>query len=395
MSLRVLLVDDSLADQRALRRALEKDPEAQWEVELVSTAEEALARMGQPPLPDALVLDFHLPGMDGVALLSTLRERCGEQMPGVVVYTGSGNERVAVAAMKAGAHDYLLKEGFSPERLRHSLRHAVDSVRMARELEERRRQTERAERTAREALAVRDEFFAIATHDLKGPLQSILLSAQLLRRQLPAEARTPGVESRLGQILRGTQRMGELIDHFLAVTRGGERPLRRELVDLLTLVHAKVRELAPLESTHPVHLSIEGTDFLGHWDEAGLERVLDNLLSNAVKYSPRGGPIHVSLFEESTGSEGWVRLCVKDQGLGIPKEDLPHVFDRFHRGRNVDSTISGSGVGLASAHRLVGMHGGTLSVESEEGQGATFTVRLPRGLDMPELPSEEPQVRSS
>ncbi|HLM46212.1 MAG TPA: response regulator, partial [Myxococcaceae bacterium] len=92
MSLRVLLVDDSLADQRALQRALEKDPETRWEVEVLGTAEEALERLHQPPLPDALVLDFHLPGMDGVGLLRELRERCGEHVPGVVVYTGSGNE---------------------------------------------------------------------------------------------------------------------------------------------------------------------------------------------------------------------------------------------------------------------------------------------------------------
>jgi signal transduction histidine kinase len=252
---------------------------------------------------------------------------------------------------------------------------------MARELEERRRQAEQAERTAREALAVRDEFFAIATHDLKGPLQSILLGAQLLRRQLPAETRTPGVEARLEQILRGTQRMGELIDHFLAVTRGGERPLKRERMDLFALVRTKVHELAPLGATHPVHLHVEGTDFLGYWDTAILERVLDNLLSNAVKYSPRGGSIDVWLSDESAGPEGWVRLRVEDRGMGIPEVDLPHIFERFHRGRNVAPAISGSGVGLASAHRLVEMHGGTLTVESEEGRGSAFTVRLPRALD--------------
>ncbi|PTL81813.1 hybrid sensor histidine kinase/response regulator [Vitiosangium sp. GDMCC 1.1324] len=382
MKLSVLLVEDSLADQRALRRALEKDTETRWEVELANTAEEALERLRHAPLPDALVLDFHLPGMDGVALLRTLREQCEERLPAVVVFTGSGSERVAVEAMKSGAHDYLLKDGFSPERLRHSLRTAVESVRMIRELEEHRRQAERAERAAREALAVRDEFFAIATHDLKGPLQSILLSTQLLRRQLPAEANTPGVNARLEQILRGTQRMGELIDHFLEVTRGGERPLRREPVDLFALVRTKVRELAPLASTHPVRLHVEGTDFVGRWDGGSLERVLDNLLGNAVKYSPRGGTIDVWLREESPGPEGWVRLCVQDQGMGIPAEDLPHIFERFRRGRNVAPVISGSGVGLASAHRLVLLHGGTLTVESEEGKGSSFTVRLQRGLSV-------------
>ncbi|HZI08086.1 MAG TPA: hybrid sensor histidine kinase/response regulator [Archangium sp.] len=380
MSLRVLLVDDSLADQRALRRSLEKDTETQWEVEVASSAEEALERLRNPPVPDALVLDFHLPGMDGVTLLREVRERCKERMPAVVVYTGSGSEAVAVEAMKSGAHDYLLKESFSPDRLRHSLRNAVETVHMTYELEDRRRQAERAERAAREALAVRDEFFAIATHDLKGPLQSILLSTQLLCRQLPAEAQTAGVKTRLEQILRGAQRMGDLIDHFLEVTRGGEKPLKREPMDLFALVRAKVRELGPLMATHPVHLHVEGTDFLGNWDEASLERVLDNLLGNAVKYSPRGGSIDVWLSEESPGPEGWVRLRVQDQGMGIPAEDLPHIFERFRRGRNVAPVISGSGVGLASAHRLVELHGGTLTVESEEGKGSTFTVRLPRGL---------------
>jgi signal transduction histidine kinase len=388
MSLRVLLVDDNLADQRALRRALERDPMASWEVEVASSAEEALERLHQPPLPDALVLDLHLPGMDGLALLRTLREQRLERMPAAVVFTGSGSERVAVEAMKSGAHDYLLKESFSPERVRHSLHLAVEAVRMGRELEERRRQAELAERAAREALAVRDEFFAIATHDLKGPLQSILLSAQLLRRQLPAEVRTPGVESRLEQILRGTQRMGELIDHFLEVTRGGERPLHRERVDLFALVRAKVRELEPLGATHPVHLHVEGTSFQGQWDAASLERVLDNRLSNAVKYSPRGGPIDVWLSEESAGPEGWVRLRVEDRGMGIPTADLPHIFERFRRGRNVAPAISGSGVGLASAHRLVELHGGTLTAWSEEGRGSVFTVRLPRGLELHALPSE-------
>ena len=389
MSLRVLLVDDSLADQRALRRSLEKDTETQWEVEVASSAEEALERLRTPPVPDALVLDFHLPGMDGVTLLREVRERRKERTPAVVVYTGSGSEAVAVEAMKAGAHDYLLKESFSPDRLRHSLRNAVETVHMTYELEDRRRQAERAERAAREALAVRDEFFAIATHDLKGPLQSILLSTQLLRRQLPAEAQTAGVKTRLEQILRGAQRMGDLIDHFLEVTRGGEKPLKREPMDLFALVRAKVRELGPLMATHPVYLHVEGTDFLGKWDEASLERVLDNLLGNAVKYSPRGGSIDVWLSEESPGPEGWVRLRVQDQGMGIPAEDLPHIFERFRRGRNVAPVISGSGVGLASAHRLVELHGGTLTVESEEGRGSTFTVRLPRGLGVRESQVEQ------
>jgi signal transduction histidine kinase len=378
MSVRVLLVEDSLADQRALERALTRDPDTPWEVEVAGTAEEALRRLEPGRLPDAFVLDVNLPGLDGVSLLQALRQRCAGRLPAVVFLTGSGNERVAVEAMKAGAQDYLVKDGFSPERLRHSLRNAVETVRLARELEERRLQTERAERAAREALAVRDEFFALATHDLKGPLMTMSLGLESLRMQLPQEALTPKVKERLDLVTKSAERMHGLIEHFLAVAKGHERPPVRERVDLLRLARAKVGELAHLAGSHPVHLRVEGMDFTGQWDRAGLERVLENLLGNAVKYSPRGGPITVTLLEEEAGPRGWVRLRVEDRGIGIPAADLPHIFERFRRGKNVGSEVSGSGVGLASVKRMVELHGGTFSVESQEGQGSAFTVRLPR-----------------
>lgn len=376
--MKVLLVDDSLADRLAVRRALERDPETRWEVEPVATAEEALSRLGQSP-PDVLLMDFHLPGMSGVELLRLVRERCGVEMPAAVLLTGTGSERVAVEAMKSGAQDYLLKDDFSPERLRHSLRTAVETVRRARELEEQRLATVRAERAAREALAVRDELFALATHDLKGPLQLMALNAQMLQRKLPPEALTDATRARLDTIVRATHRMSELIEHFLHMARGQQQhPSERASVDLLALLHAKMREVESAALRHSVTLRVEGDDFRGHWDAASLERVLDNLLGNALKYSPGGGTVTVTLSEEARGPDGWVRVSVRDEGIGIPASDLPHVFERFRRGANVDPGMSGSGVGLASARRIVELHGGTIEVQSEEGQGSTFTVRLPR-----------------
>ncbi len=381
MSLRVLLVDDSLADRMAVRRTLERDPETHWVVEQAVTAEEALESLSVGP-PDVVLMDLNLPGMNGVELLRALRERCGDQ-PAAVLLTGTGNERIAVEAMKSGAQDYLVKDDFTPERVRHSLRQAVETVRRAHELEAHRLATERAERAAREALAVRDELFSLATHDLKGPLQLISLNAQMLHRQLPEDALGPAVENRLDTIVRAAHRMSDLIDHFLRMTRGQERPLQRRWVDLLTLVRAKVREVESAAPRHRLVLHVEGGDFSGHWDDANLERVLDNLLGNAVKYSPAGGTITVTLAEETPGPQGWVRVCVEDEGIGIPARDVPNVFERFHRGGNVDPRVSGSGVGLASARRLVELHGGTIEVESEEGQGSRFTVRLPRELHVP------------
>ena len=105
--------------------------------------------------------------------------------------------------------------------------------------------------------------------------------------------------------------------------------------------------------------------------------MLENLLSNAVKYSPGGTPVVVRAGIAPDAAGAAAVLSVSDRGLGIPAEDLPYVFDRFRRGANVVRRIRGSGVGLASARHIVAAHGGTISVASVEGQGSTFTLRLP------------------
>ncbi|AEI62665.1 ATP-binding protein [Corallococcus macrosporus] len=376
-ALRVLLVDDNPADRFAARRALEHDEEQAWVLEAASSAEDALARILAEPRLDVALVDFHLPGMTGLDLLRELHARGGGPLPALVMLTGSGNERIAVEAMKAGAQDYLVKGSYSAERLRRSLRAAVDTVRMTRELEERRAQIERAERAAREALAVRDELFALATHDLKGPLQIMALNAQMLQRQLAKTELGASQAPRLEHIIRATQRMGELIDGFLGATRSDETPLNREPLDLLAMVRSKVHALEA-SGQHRFVLHSEGEDFTGEWDSRALERVLENLLGNAVKYSAADTTVTVTLSTEADGPEARVRLQVADEGMGIPAEDLPYVFERFRRGRNVSPDVTGSGVGLASARRMVRLHGGTIHVASQEGRGATFTVTLPR-----------------
>jgi signal transduction histidine kinase len=104
--------------------------------------------------------------------------------------------------------------------------------------------------------------------------------------------------------------------------------------------------------------------------------VLSNLLSNAIKYSPLGGPISVRIACHETETGPWAVVMVADQGVGVPAADLPHVFERFHRGTNV-GRIAGSGIGLAGAKVIVEQHGGMLDIESSEGTGATVTLQLP------------------
>jgi signal transduction histidine kinase len=112
-------------------------------------------------------------------------------------------------------------------------------------------------------------------------------------------------------------------------------------------------------------------------DEARMHRVLANLLTNAVKYSPGGGMVRVTLNTTDGPDGSCAVVAVRDEGVGIPRDDLPHIFDRYHRGANAVGRFAGAGLGLASARELVELHGGSIAVESEEGKGSTFVVRLP------------------
>ncbi|MFN8556342.1 MAG: sensor histidine kinase [Dehalococcoidia bacterium] len=117
-------------------------------------------------------------------------------------------------------------------------------------------------------------------------------------------------------------------------------------------------------------------ELIGVWDGARLTRVVDNLLSNAVKYSPDGGETTVHVGRVCYHGEAYAVLTVQDRGIGIPAVDLPYTFERFHRAANVRG-IAGNGIGLAGARQIIEQHGGQISVESVEGEGSTFTVRLP------------------
>jgi signal transduction histidine kinase len=105
--------------------------------------------------------------------------------------------------------------------------------------------------------------------------------------------------------------------------------------------------------------------------------VFDNLLSNAIKYSPSGGEITVEIERQLEPDAAWAVVRVRDEGLGIPSADQSRIFERFQRGGNVTGHIVGTGIGLAGSRGILRQHGGTIAVESREGEGSTFTVRLP------------------
>jgi signal transduction histidine kinase len=231
-----------------------------------------------------------------------------------------------------------------------------------------------------ESVKVRDAMLAGVTHDLRTPLTVITAQVQLTRRRLrrlaPASVET--LDAGLEQLEDAARRMARWIDELLDVSkvqRGGEIDLECSPTDLVTLVRRAVAEHQQQTQQHRFHLAAPDDEIRGDWDAGRLERVLDNLLGNAVKYSPEGGCVEVSVGSDDAG---WAVVRVRDQGVGIPSDELAHVFEPFHRASNVVGRIRGLGIGLAGAYQIVKRHGGTLDVRSVEGQGSTFTVRLPR-----------------
>jgi signal transduction histidine kinase len=240
---------------------------------------------------------------------------------------------------------------------------------------------------AQQAIRLRDEFFATASHDLKNPLGVIKGIAQLLQRRArrATSAEGQGFLNGLQRIDATVTKMTGLIDTLLDSTRvrmGEPIPLDRRLLDLVALARQVAEQAQQSTERHQLQVETALPELVGVWDSARLERVLENLLSNAIKYSPAGGTITLSIRPETAEGAPWAILVVQDQGLGIPAADLPRIFERFQRARNVEGQIGGTGLGLAAVRQVVEQHGGRVQVESEEGVGTTVTVRLPLALEL-------------
>lgn len=244
-----------------------------------------------------------------------------------------------------------------------------------------REQAARAEAEA--AVRLRDEFLAVASHDLKSPLTAVKGAVQLLQRTAARDGAVPPerLAATLASISTSVGQMAAQMDELLDVARlqlGQALTLDRRPTDLVALARDKVAARGQASEQHTLRLEATAAELVGDWDATRLARVLDNLLSNAIKYSPEGGEILLRLEREPADSgAGWAVLRVQDHGIGIPAADLPQIFERFHRAANAVGQMQGSGIGLSAAHQIVEQHGGIMQLESEEGRGTTVIVRLP------------------
>jgi PAS domain S-box-containing protein len=232
----------------------------------------------------------------------------------------------------------------------------------------------RAEDELREAHRRKDEFLATLAHELRNPLAPIRNGLAVLRRGNPENAgRVMGImERQLAHLVH-------LVDDLLDVSRvtSGKITLRKERLELHSVVDAAVETSRPLVEAagHALTLDLPSQPLFVEADPVRLAQVLTNLINNAAKYTPAEG--HISIRTALEGDQ--VTVAVQDDGVGLPKEMLPKIFDMFTQvGASLERSQGGLGIGLTLVRKLVEMHGGTVTAESPgAGQGSTFTVRLP------------------
>lgn len=229
----------------------------------------------------------------------------------------------------------------------------------------------------RAAISARDEFIAIAAHELRNPMTPIVGQVQLLLSRARRERASPG-------LLQGLESLEVAVDHYvrrattlLEITRLNAEDVRLEPTsfDICDLVRACVRKYEQLAARAGSTLEcLQPGPVEGTWDHLATEQVLDNLLSNAIRYGD-GQPVRVEVESEPN----WVEVRVIDHGIGVAPADQERIFQRFERG--VGSSRSGGfGIGLWLSSKLVQAQGGTLALQSELDKGSTFTLRLPRDV---------------
>ncbi len=385
---KLLIVDDLPENLLALDALLRAPGIA---VHQALSGEEALEQLLQHEFALA-ILDVQMPGMDGFQLAELMRSTERTKHIPIVFVSAAGRElNYAFKGYETGAVDFMHKP-LDPHAVRSKVSVFVDLYRNRKHM---RRQLDELERSRREqellldelrstqvelenAIRMRDDFMSIVSHELKTPLNTLILEVQLRKLQLGRNNLAAFSEERLRQMVekdeRQVQSLIRLIDDMLDVSRirTGKLSIRPSRFDLGRMVENVAQSFAPQMAAQGCELRIERCEpVVGVWDEFRIEQVLANLLTNAMRYGA-GKPVTVRACATAEGA----RIEVQDQGIGISPRSLERIFCQFERAEGSESS-AGLGLGLFIAEQIVKAHNGRIHVWSREGEGALFSVVLP------------------
>jgi signal transduction histidine kinase len=250
-----------------------------------------------------------------------------------------------------------------------------------------REQIQAALEKERELRLVQSRFLSMMGHEFNAPLTSISLSYDMLKkyRHIATEEEN---EQALDNIQQQVAYLHDMVKDVIMLSRSDSDGLQLEAeeTDLMTYCRDVVEEFTfAYHRSHHIEFECDEDDIRAQIDRRVLRRVFTNLLSNAIKYSPNGGTIIFRLSMDYDSDS--VQIQVIDSGIGIPKEDIPRLFEPFYRATNIDNLV-GTGLGLAIVKQIVDLHCGTIKVESIPNIGSTFTVMLPLSQDSQSQPQQ-------
>jgi signal transduction histidine kinase len=417
----ILLVDDDEVDRLTVKRALKKAgfPASLMEAE---NGQEAIAQLkiksnnltnffnsngsakkldSQADIFDLILLDYRLPDINGLHLIAEIKT-LNLDLP-VIILTGQGDEEIAVEIMKAGAADYLSKAKIEPNNLVKAISNAIRinkaerAVELAnqrlrasnellvlknQELKRQQQQIKLQNVKLQEAYNLKSEFLATMSHELRTPMNAIMGFSQLLLRQYP-DPLSQQQQNLVTRIFNNSKSLLEMINEMLDFSKieAGKLKSNPEKLDLNDLINLTVEELRSLAAQKQLNLitEINLIDNCLFQDYKFIKRTLTNLLSNAIKFTEEG-EVRVKAWEIDATK---IAITVSDTGIGIAPEDRDKIFQAF---RQADQSFTrqhcGTGLGLAITQSLVKMMGGKISLDSNPGQGSTFTVEIPRRYDV-------------
>lgn len=364
-SVRLFVVDDSEDDCLLYRRALSANPDISYVIEEAHDGDSAVDRIACS-LPDCVLLDYSLPGRNGIEVLK--RIRANHAFVPVLMLTGQGSETVAVAAMQQGAQNYLSKGSIDPERIHRAIQIAIAHCAMEKRLHEQ-----------RTSLQI---FTRALAHDLKEPVRTVRSFLSVLAQ---TETLTEKGRDYFAFVESAADRMVSLIDAVYDYTRldGSAPPPRRENCDAGAVLREAQGDIAELVSERGA-LITSGPLPIVSADAHRLRQVFQNLICNAIHHCAETPKIEIAAEERS---DHWI-VTVTDNGPGVAEDIRQRIFEPFTR----MTSGNGLGMGLAISQRIVEAHGGKIWCDAGPTGGARFSFTLRKGAEASGAPSKGKEV---
>jgi len=367
-NLKILVIDDEFGIRESVKRALRKftvslpyiEEDYGFDIDSAETAEEGIEMM-KANVYSILLLDNQLPGMNGTELLEKLHEEDSDII--TIMITAYASIETAITATKNGAYDFLTKP-FKPEELKNAVHKAgkhyiLNSI---------------TKKLTEEKNKIRFQFISVLSHELKSPIAAVSNYLKLMEKRISGN----DIESYNEFIERSQIRikdMEKLIFDLLDLTRieSGEKKRNLEKVSVCDIVTETIENMQEQINEKNISVIFEKKAIVINADRTEIDIIINNLISNAIKYNINSGKIEIKVLK----SKGSLIFSISDNGIGIEEKDINKLFKEFSRIKNEKTIhISGSGIGLSTVKKIVGLYDGTIKVESGIDKGTKFVVEL-------------------